>query len=135
MIRKFRYTDLNGVTFNEFFHEDNYTFLRDGFFEKYSHFNELGELTCIMICYKYWGDNWVVSFAGTDKFSFKYAKEIKLAMIDLILIKGADRVQTDSVDCKSLNRWHKFLGFEFEGTRKNLMYGKDYNMWGMQNGN
>lgn len=50
-------------------------------------------------------------------------------------LEETKRIGTMSIDCDILNRWHKFLGFIQEGTLKRFIYGKDYIMWRMLNGN
>jgi len=44
---------------------------------------------------------------------------------------GIKRIETLSIDSEELNRWHKFLGFVCEGTKKRFLKGKDYNMWAL----
>lgn len=83
-----------------------------------------------IICFKrYWGNNWIAFFLISEEMPPIYARELKRFVDDAIMDLGAERVQTDSVDCPELNRWHDFLNFELEGTRKRMLYGKDFNMW------
>jgi len=39
------------------------------------------------------------------------------------------RIETLSLDCDELNRWHRFLGFVCEGTKCRFLNGRNYRMW------
>lgn len=39
------------------------------------------------------------------------------------------RIETVSLDCDTLNRWHEFLGFTCEGVKRKFAKGRDYRMW------
>lgn len=41
------------------------------------------------------------------------------------------RLETTSIACEKLDRWHEFFGLKKEGTKRNYLGGKDYDMWGM----
>ena len=64
-------------------------------------------------------------------FNSKYARELKKFMLYLIKELQAKRVETESVNCPVINRWHRFLGMTLEGTKKSFLEGQDYNIWGL----
>ena len=130
------HTDLNGVEFNEFCEPD--------MMEKILNLRGVGmrrltqisddQVKSVSLYMEYAPRCWIVSIAMTKDFKMKDAKELRRHLYDGMLIHDAERVQTDSQDDETLNRWHKFLGFTLEGTRKKFMNGLDYNMWGITNG-
>lgn len=61
----------------------------------------------------------------------KHARELKKFLFNIADILKAKRLETTSLDCDILNRWHKFLGFTLEGTKIKYCDDKDYNIWGM----
>lgn len=65
-------------------------------------------------------------FSGVDKMRF-----VKKFVKNSFLSYNMTRLETLSFDCDELNRWHKFLGFELEGTKKKFIGNKNYNVWGM----
>lgn len=88
-----------------------------------------------IICFKrYWKNNWCAFFLISEDMPAIYARELKDFVHNACNDLGAERVQTDSVDCDILNRWHQFLGFTLEGKRERMIYDKDFNMWGFLKG-
>jgi len=126
MIRKYKQGDLDNFNGNEFCnielclelipHLDCYSLID-------------GEVKAVGAFQNYWGNNWNV-FILMSK-DFKQIRELKRFFDDFILINNVKRLQTESINCDILNRWHKFLGFELEGLKKQMIYNKDYNCWGL----
>ena len=130
MIRKFEKLDFFRIKENDFcLKEDFKIIVENDDFKKHTVIDKNGIPVCIISFYNYWEKNWIGSLFISKEIKPIHAREIrdfiKNAFIDLC----AERLQTDSVDCDILNRWHRFIGFEFEGTRKKMFRGKDYNMW------
>lgn len=131
MIRKFHKSDLNNIKCNQFsttegdaediLHADYYkNTLVDG-----------ADVLCIIAFRRYWERNFIAFMMVSDDIRPVHARELKeyirLAMIDF----ECERLQTSSIKCETLDRWHRFLGFELEGTQRKLIFGKDFNMWAM----
>lgn len=93
------------------------------------------DMVAAILCFKcYWGQNWHGFFLIAQDFPAKLGRKIRAFIISTMERLGAERLQTDSVACPTLDKWHKFLGFKLEGTREKLMNGRDYNMWARMRG-
>lgn len=102
----------------------------DRAFEKFT-LEHLGIVEAI-ICFKpYWEDNYIGFLLISDDMPVICARELHDFVHRSFKGIGMKRLQTDSMDCAVLNRWHEFVGFTLEGTRRAFMNGKDFNMWGM----
>lgn len=64
-------------------------------------------------------------------FRTRNSVEIRDFMHSLRESHGMLRIQTESEDCAALNQWHEYMGFVYEGTRKKMIDGKDFNCWGL----
>lgn len=89
---------------------------------------------------RYWKDNYVCFILMAEGFNARHGRQVKRFIDNAMIDFGAKRLQTDSANHPALNRWHKFLGFQLEGTRKKLIYDTDFNMWALfgkeqENGN
>lgn len=94
-----------------------------------------GDKVMAIIAFRpYWERCFDSFFMITRNMPLIHARELKQYLHDAIVDFNAERVQTDSLDCPTLNRWHEFLGFTLEGTRRKLVYGKDFNCWSIVNG-
>lgn len=74
-------------------------------------------------------------FVISDKIGLSDIKHLKILLKQLIIQYKPSRLQTTSEDCPIINKWMQFMDFELEGTRKKYMYGKDFKMWSIINGN
>lgn len=45
-------------------------------------------------------------------------------------VKGAVRLQTEHFATEDSRRWHRFCGFELEGTKRKVFLGRDIDIWG-----
>lgn len=131
MIRDFESIDVRRLKPNAFSSHENMKFVFEDptFIKQTLEDDKTGEVLCI-ICFKsYWQNNYVGCFLMAEEMPAIYARQLKIFMENVILDFNMERLQTDSVDCAVLNRWHEFLGFTLEGTRKKMIMGKDFNMW------
>lgn len=88
-----------------------------------------------LICFmRYWRNNFTAFFLISDNLKAKEAIELRKFVYEAAKDFQADRIQTDSVACESLTRWHKFLGFRSEGVREKMIYDQDYEMWAVLKG-
>lgn len=133
MIRPFASTDIRRITPNKYAEHvdiDTQLSMPDLFIHSVVD-DDSGDVVCIMAFKQYWGQNYHVSLIASDKMTFAHGKEIKQFIEEAIVDLGAKRVQTDSMDCPELNRWHEFIGFKSEGVREKMVFDTDYRMWGM----
>jgi hypothetical protein len=135
MIRHFERVDLRRIKTNQFSRFSDFRFIFDDE-DTYKHtlVDDNGNVQAI-ICFKlYWRKNAVAFFLISDEMNPIYARELKKFIYQAMRDFDGDRIQTDSVDCPELNRWHKFLGFTLEGKREKMIYDQDYNMWALLKG-
>lgn len=90
-----------------------------------------GMVQAILVFKNYWGDCWHGFFLIAEGFPIKCAIFLKRFVHATMEKLNASRLQTDSVACDVLNKWHEWLGFELEGCKEKMMFGRDYNMWAL----
>ena len=131
MIRHFDRLDLRRLKPNGFTSTSNLGWIIDdpSFYKQTLEDDETGAVLCVIIFKPYADKNFVGFFLMGQDIAPIHARQLRRFVENVIIDFEMDRLQTDSIDCDLLNRWHKFLGFAFEGTRKKMMMGKDYNMW------
>ena len=131
MIREFVKSDLKNFEPNLYSKYDDYIDIFDNeVYLKYSLIKN-NKVEAILCFYNYWEDNWNCFSLMSKDFKFSYAREVKKFMNHCITTLKPKKLETDSVDCEMLNRWHKFIGFDLEGTKRNHIYGQNINMWGI----
>lgn len=131
MMRPFSGIDLRRIKSNGFSNTGNLDFVFDDpdFWKSTLEDNATGEVMAI-VCWKaYQGDNYLAFLLISDDIKPIHARALKKYIHQGARDFRMERIQTDSVDCEVLNRWHKFLGFDLEGIRKRMLNGKDYAMW------
>lgn len=129
MIKEFTMEDLGRFLPNEFSDPDNVLdILEDTQLVKLSMWH--GDMVAAILVFRnYWGACWEGFFLIAEDFPIMCAVELR-DYIDLTMRRlEATRLQTDSVACDVLKRWHEFLGFKLEGVREKMMLGRDYCMW------
>jgi len=132
MIREFIEEDLSKIELNNFGDGDlvnklksilkmyeGWTLEKEGiikaiiFYRNYAEKNYEGFLVCSVF---------MNGFDGQEIKDFIYQLKDRL---------GVKRIETLSLDCEELNKWHKFLGFICEGTKRKFLKDRDYKMWAM----
>jgi len=76
-------------------------------------------------------NNYKGFFVISEDFKPTHLKELKKGVEGLFKELNLKRLETESLDCEELNRWHEFLGFKLEGTKRKCLNGNDYNVWGL----
>lgn len=127
MIRDFEKQDLELINTNEFSDLEIYKDLIDVINLKTMVNDE--KVVCIIGYVNYWGNNYKAFLSISE--DFKQSRELKEYIYNLIEELNMERVETESPDNETLNRWHEFLGFKLEGTKVNFMDNQDYNVWGI----
>lgn len=135
MIRPFEKIDARRIKSNEFSRPNDMDFVFDDpDFCKFTLVDDDSNVLAIICFRAYWEKNYLAFFLISEEIQPIYARALKNFIYDAIYDLQAERVQTDSVDCDLLNKWHMFLGFTHEGNRAKMLYGKDYNSWGLLKG-
>lgn len=88
-----------------------------------------GMVSAISCCRAYWGNNWSGWFLISKNFKPHEAILLREYIKETMEKLNIERLQTDSLNVETLNKWHEFLGFEHEGIRRKALMGKDFVMW------
>lgn len=84
----------------------------------------------LIACYRsYWGNCWEGFFLISKDFDAAKAVHVRHLINQHMLTTCAIRLQTHSQKCDELRAWHKFLGFTLEGTKRKMMFNRDYDCW------
>ncbi len=128
-IKPFKLPDLGHFLPNQFSNPDGMLDqICDSTFEVESLWHE-GMVAAILLYTNYWGDCWRGCFLIAEDFPPRLIVVLRNHIRATMIKKNASRLHTESVSCPELTKWHEFLGFEYEGTRKKLLHGRDYDMW------
>jgi hypothetical protein len=134
MIREYLDGDLDVMDYNKWVHEH----IREESFKKLINSCEAFTLfdpdtgeNIAVIAYKPYTDRCYVTFTVCSKrFNAKFAKEFKRFVVRGRDILQALRYETISKARPEINRFHEFLDFKLEGTKRKYFDGEDYNIWG-----
>lgn len=133
-IKPFKLTDIGYFLPNKFSHIDRVLDrLIDPAFEVHSLWHD-GMVHAILVFQNYWQRNWHGFFLISEAFTPKMGIVLRDYIRDTMTDREALRMQTESISCEELTKWHKFLGFELEGCRRQMLYGHDYDQWAILRG-
>lgn len=134
MIKPFKITDLGHFLPNKFSNPDvALDQLTDPDFVVQTLWN--GDAVAAILYFRnYWGACWLGAFLIADRFPPRYAMMLRDHIERTMIEKNASRLQTESIACEELTAWHEFLGFSHEGTRKKMLFDRDYDMWAITKG-
>lgn len=96
---------------------------------KFTQVDDKSNVLCIMASKRYWEDCWLGFFLISADYRPSYARELKRFFQQGLVDMRVQRIQTDSVSCPLLDKWHKYLGFELEGIRRKMLNNKDFGSW------
>jgi|GEM_PF-4184554 len=132
MIRPFQLQDLGAFLPNEYSNPDVvFPALVSPSFEVQSMVAPDDAVQAIVAYKNYWGNCWQGFLLIAERFPFPAARALRAHLHGTMALKNALRFQTDSVSCDCLRKWHEYLGFTLEGTRKKMMFNRDYDMWAL----
>lgn len=134
MIRPFQKSDLGYFVPNKFSNPD---FVLDQLLDPAFEVESLWDdgMVQAILCYRnYWGRCWLGFFLVAEDFPAKLAVALRGHIRATMIRKDATRLQTESVACEALDKWHEFLGFKWEGCREKMMLDQDYNLWALLRG-
>lgn len=129
MIREYRNGDIDKLNANTYSQLGSYKDVVDGDIVQKLTLEDNGKVIAIIGMFNYWENNWIGFFLIDKDIKPRNIKELKRTLYKLIEEKKPARLETNSMDCPTINKWMKFMGFECEGTRRKFMYDKDYKMW------
>ena len=135
MIRNFQDTDARRLKANKFSNlkESGYL-LENPEIYKNTLVGENSAVHAIIGYARYWENCFAAFFFISDDLTIKGIKELKEFIYQAADDMAATRIQTESICCPELTRWHEFLGFKSEGVRIQMAYEKDYEMWALLKG-
>lgn len=135
MIRNFEKVDARRISVNSFSQVGDMSFVFDDpSFYKSTLVGEDSGIYAIICFKRYWENCFLGFFLVSKDIKPIHARELKRFINQVLIDFEVDRMQTDSVACEMMTRWHKFLRFKSEGIREKMIYGKDYEMWAMLKG-
>lgn len=129
-MREFVESDLDRIDLNEFScdalkYRD--VFLSD-VFKKYS-LDVNGKVWCIIAFREHKPKNYWAFMMFDKSIPFIYARKIRAFMNKLMADLKPELVETWSIDCDFINRWHRFLGLK---KQEHIFYdGKEVNRWSL----
>lgn len=88
-----------------------------------------GMVSSILVYREYHERCWGGFFLVSEMPALRAAPELRAYIEETMERHDAIRLQTDSIACPELDKWHEYLGFKFEGCREKMMHGRDYHMW------
>ena len=135
MIRSFQKIDARRLKGNQFSGTTGFDFVfSNPAFYKSTLVSKDDEVHAIICFTRYWGNCFAAFFLISEGLTLREAVELKRFIYQAVVDFQADRVQTDSVACEKLTKWHKFLGFKSEGIRVKMAHDQDYEMWALLKG-
>ena len=130
MIRAFRNDDLL-TKFNEFTQDYVTKYLNDIHICDKRTLEVNGKVQAVICFNCYEDNNYTGFFLIANDFNPRNIVFLKNEINKLADELKAERLETLSLDDDRINRWHKSLGFELEGTKRKFKKGKDFNIWAM----
>lgn len=129
-IKQFTIRDLGAFIPNEYSNPDEiFPLFMDAKYQVQTLWGDNGLVRAIICFRNYWGTCWSCFVLIAQDFG-AYDACLLRGLIDQYMVQhGATRVQTESRATDTLRRWHKFLGFNLEGTRRKMMFNMDYDAW------
>lgn len=139
MIRHYNRIDKRRLKPNEFSSVGDLDFVfEDDNFMKHTLVDEAGDVKAMILFSIYYrgpnGPCAIAFFLISEDIKPREAVELKQFIHQAVVDFDAQRVQTESVACPVLDKWHEYLGFTLEGTREKMIHNRDYNMWGYLKG-
>jgi len=106
------------VYVQDFEERENYTIEKDG------------EVVMIFSYKPYAPRRYTVYMEGSNKLDMAVMRQAKKYWLAGIEMTQPIRIETCSIANEINDRFHRFFGFELEGTKRNYLDGEDYNIWG-----
>lgn len=135
MIRCFKKEDIHKLELNEYHGIDAIGATLDQYAAYLLKFHSWtleyeGKVQCILSTNELVPGTYMSGILLSKDFNPICAKEVKKFIHEYVIPHfNMTRLETDSVDCEVLNRWHEFLGFTSEGVKRKYLNGKDYRIW------
>lgn len=133
MIRDFLKDDFSKIKANEFFargvvsDEQFIEMLESYYVWTLEH---KGNVVCIIMINHFIDNIYHCGLVFSEDFEPICARELKRFIYGHVIpVFKPRRLETESLDVKVLNRWHNFLGFNKDGTKRNYIKGRTYNIW------
>lgn len=130
MIREFISSDIEDIAHNAYSDKELFEKIRPvlGQYEASTVVRD-GVIRAILFYRNYAETNYECFLIGSTFLSAYDSQEIREFIRGMMERRNIRRVETLSLNDDELNRWHKFLGFSIEGTKRRFLNGQDYNFW------
>ena len=127
-ITPFKIDDLGAFMPNEFSNPDEVFPMLMGM-EVQTMWGDDGLVQAFLCVKNYWGRCWVGFILVSENFDRDNVLRLRALIEHSMTQRNAQRLETTSQSCERLTKWHKLLGFTHEGTKRKMMFDRDYDMW------
>ena len=134
-VREFRAADLDNIQENEYSNFESFKGLLGLEQLLKATLVEGEEVICIMAAIEYSDTKWKGFLLVSELMRARHGVFIKEVLEKFLTEHNVTRLETESVACKNIDRWHRFLGFELEGTKRKFIDNIDFNIWSITGGN
>lgn len=126
----FKITDLGAFIPNEYSNPDEiFPLFLDARYNLVTLWGDDGLVQAIICFRNYWGRCWSCFVLIAKHFLPANAHRLRELIAHYMDEHKAVRLQTESRATSVLWKWHEFLGFTYEGTKRKMMFNQDYDCW------
>lgn len=124
--KPFKIDDLGAFLPNEFSNPDEIFPMMVNSMEVHTMWGDYGDVRAFLCVRNYWGRCWTGFILMATTFTPQNALELRELILQEMVVRRAVRLETLSQTNERLRKWHEFLGFTLEGTKRKFMFDKDY---------
>lgn len=129
-VKPFTIKDLGAFLPNDYSNPDEiFPLFLDARYRVQTLWDEDGLVQAIICFRNYWGNCWSCFVLIAKDFQLANAYVLRELIGRYMDEHGAMRLQTESKADSILRKWHTFLGFTLEGTKRKMMFNQDYDCW------
>lgn len=129
-VKPFNIADLGAFVPNEYSNPDAiFPLFLDANYVVRTLWGEDGLVQAIICFRNYWGHCWSCFVLLAKNFLPGNNCRLRELMNRYMVEHDAIRLETTSRAETTLRRWHEWMGFTLEGTRRKMMFNCDYDMW------
>lgn len=129
--KPFKIDDLGAFLPNEYSNPDEIFPMMVRGMEVNTMWGDYGDVKAFLCARPYWGRCWACFILVGVTFTMEDSLVLRERILEEMLVKRALRLETVSQKDDKLRKWHEFLGFTLEGTKRKMMFDKDYDVWGI----
>lgn len=129
-VKPFQISDLGAFIPNKFSSPDDiFPLFFDANYEVRTLWGDDGLVQAIICFRNYWGGCWSCFVLIAEHFIPNNYYNLREMMHSYMIERNAIRLETTSRAIPSLRKWHIWMGFTLEGTKRKMMFNQDYDCW------